>query len=255
VLAATKELAGVSLSILPRFSASAMHVSVLELSRVGLLQVGKKVSPLAFEDPIDEVAFVIASIGPLVASLPVFLTVLEAAFVFRVVGLPSLTTEPMLAVVDPPSLVRIAFKIGEDAVAISLIVAPVTFVHVACRVDESAVPLAHALVPHAFIDGAVSVLDRAEAVPDNFSPAQPRHDNELALVKVSAAINIAEVVQGAQASVVYSGLPLDSKMGWLRSGSSFLSARTLCLRLTLYTRGHCRHHVEVLTSAEHGWLV
>lgn len=193
VLASLLELTDVAFSIEPLLSAVTIHVCIFEVASVGLLKIGEIVSPVAFENALRKVSLVVATVGPFVLAISVFLRVFKLADIFRLVGLPNFCPLAMLAVVEPVSFVAVAVQVREGALPIGLVVLPIADVHVSRGVDQAAIALAKSVHPHALVDRSVGILNRAKAVFNDLASTESCHHHELSFVDISAVIDVCEL--------------------------------------------------------------
>lgn len=89
------------------------------------------------ENTIDEITLVKATIGPLVATPPIFLALIVCALETYPGLVPSLSTMAMLLIIQPFAIVGRAFRIYELAPAIRHTIHPLALI-------DASVSLAHA---------------------------------------------------------------------------------------------------------------
>lgn len=107
---------------------------------------------LASEYAIDEVTFVEAAVGPLVATAPILLALVVGALESNACLVPGLATLAMLLVIQPFAIVGRALAVDESATTISHSVHPLALV-------DAAISLAHAPEAlHLVIDELALVL-------------------------------------------------------------------------------------------------
>jgi hypothetical protein len=83
---------------------------------------------LALEDTVDEVSFVKASVGPLVATASVLLALIVLAFKLDFALVPGFRAEAVLLVVHPFALVGGSFGVDECTTTIGHTVEPLPLV-------------------------------------------------------------------------------------------------------------------------------
>ena len=96
---------------------------------------------LTFEDAVNEVTLVKASVGPLVATSTILFAQLVFTFKLDPSLLPCLLTEPVLVVIHPFALVGGALGVDEGALAIGHSIHPLTLIHATIRLDHATQPL------------------------------------------------------------------------------------------------------------------
>ena len=111
LFASTNKITLEVFAVLPYLSTIAIHIGIPKFASIGLSKVSKIVSALAFKNTVYKVTLVVAAVGPFIPSFAVFLTVLEMAFVPRLIGLPALTAEAVLTVINPVALISVTFEI------------------------------------------------------------------------------------------------------------------------------------------------
>jgi len=152
VLLSLLEVAFVHAAIFVGQSALTLEQVVGEKSVICALGLGEVVNTLASEYAIDEVTFVEAAVGPLVATAPILLALVVGALESNACLVPGLATLAMLLVIQPFAIVGRALAVDESATTISHSVHPLALV-------DAAISLAHAPEAlHLVIDELALVL-------------------------------------------------------------------------------------------------
>lgn len=169
VLVALVEIARVVASVFEREFTLALENTLFQVAFVGLLLLGEVVYAVSVEKPISEVALVVAAVGPVVATAPMHLALVELAAEPDLAEFPGLLAEAILKVVDPLALGSAPLLVDKAAVAVGHVVLPVALVDVSVGLGHAALALHFVVHKLANVARAIFPGEHANTIASKFT--------------------------------------------------------------------------------------
>lgn len=140
------EVAFVHATVFERELAFSLEQVLRELPFVRPLGLGEVVHARALENTVYEVAFIVASVGPFISAMAIFLTLVIFALEFNLAFIPGLAAISMLEIIDPIAVVGRALGVYKRAIAVRHAVRPLSLIHATVCLCHPAVAF-HLVLP------------------------------------------------------------------------------------------------------------
>jgi len=159
----------VFLSVLKRKHALSFKLVFVEFAFVLLLALSEVVHTATLELAVDELAFVVRSVLPVVSSLAVLLSGNVFAIELDLALLPGLVTNAVLQVIEPVTLVGGSLGVDEHTFAVGHVKAPLSLVNISVGLGHLALATHAVVLELALVLRAIGPGHHAEAVLDHSS--------------------------------------------------------------------------------------